>query len=111
MTPLSGIKFDLISAVLQAVAFGTLLFGVSEMGHGDSWVHVSRGTGYRRRFPDLCWWCRQLSRTAPLLPVDLLRIPLFALSVTTSVCAFIGAGDRKGVDAVPVRAPVSVWIR
>ncbi len=32
---------------------------------------------------------RQLSRTAPLLPVDLLRIPLFALSVATSVCSFI----------------------
>jgi DHA2 family multidrug resistance protein-like MFS transporter len=32
---------------------------------------------------------RQLSRTAPLLPVDLLRIPLFALSITTSVCSFI----------------------
>ena len=32
---------------------------------------------------------RQLSRTAPLLPVDLLRIPLFALSVATSVCSFV----------------------
>ena len=29
------------------------------------------------------------SRSAPLLPVDLLRIPLFALSVATSVCAFV----------------------
>ena len=40
------------------------------------------------------WWsagvvlvARQLARPAPLLPVDLLRIPLFALSVATSVCA------------------------
>ena len=32
---------------------------------------------------------RQLARRAPLLPVDLLRIPLFALSVATSVCAFM----------------------
>src|ERR1700753_614677 len=40
LTPMSGSRFDLTSAALQAVTFGTLLFGVSEMGHGDSWVHV-----------------------------------------------------------------------
>ena len=89
LTPMSGSKFDLSSAVLQAVAFGTLLFGVSEMGHGDSWLHVgvelviAAASGF-------VLVIRQLSRTAPLLPVDLLRIPLFALSVATSVCAFIG---------------------
>ena len=32
---------------------------------------------------------RQMARSAPLLPIDLLRIPLFALSVATSVCAFV----------------------
>ena len=34
---------------------------------------------------------RQLSRTAPLLPVDLLRIPVFALSIATSICSFAAA--------------------
>ena len=43
-----------------------------------------------------------MSRTAPLLPVDLLRIPLFALSVATSICVVHGAVDGAGVDAVPV---------
>jgi MFS transporter, DHA2 family, multidrug resistance protein len=58
------------------------------MGHGDSWVHIvvelviAVVSGF-------VLVVRQLSRTAPLLPVDLLRIPLFALSVTTSVCVFI----------------------
>jgi DHA2 family multidrug resistance protein-like MFS transporter len=33
---------------------------------------------------------RQLSQHSPMLPVDLLRIPLFALSVVTSICSFIG---------------------
>ena len=32
---------------------------------------------------------RQLARTSPMLPVDLLRIPLFALSVATSICSFV----------------------
>jgi DHA2 family multidrug resistance protein-like MFS transporter len=31
---------------------------------------------------------RQLTLTVPLLPVDLLRIPLFTLSLCTSVCSF-----------------------
>jgi DHA2 family multidrug resistance protein-like MFS transporter len=35
---------------------------------------------------------RQMSQPSPLLPVDLMRIPLFALSVTTSVCAFAAQG-------------------
>ncbi|MCZ7253262.1 MFS transporter, partial [Salmonella enterica] len=31
---------------------------------------------------------RQLSRPFPLLPVDLLRIPIFAMSLGTSLCSF-----------------------
>ena len=87
-TPLSGVQFDLTSAALQAVSFGTLLFGVSELGHGESWVHVAvelvvgrdhRGAGGAAVDP----------QRAPLLPVDLFRIPLFALSVASSVSSFI----------------------
>jgi DHA2 family multidrug resistance protein-like MFS transporter len=32
---------------------------------------------------------RQSSRTAPLLPVDLLRIPAFAMAIVTSICSFM----------------------
>src|ERR1700710_301338 len=88
LTPMSGSRFDVISAALQAVAFGTLLFGVSEMGHGDSWVHVAIEF-LVAAVSGFVLVVRQLSRTAPLLPVDLLRIPLFALSVPTSICSFI----------------------
>jgi DHA2 family multidrug resistance protein-like MFS transporter len=88
VTPLSGVKFDAASAALQAVAFGTLLFGVSEMGHGASWPHVAVEF-LVAAVSGFVLVVRQLSRTAPLLPVDLMRIPLFALSVSTSVCAFI----------------------
>jgi len=87
-TPMSGIKFDGISAALQAIAIGTLLFGISQFGHGESWIHivlefvVAGVSGFLLVM-------RQLSRSSPLLPVDLLRIPLFALSVVSSVCSFI----------------------
>jgi DHA2 family multidrug resistance protein-like MFS transporter len=94
LTPLSGSRFDLTSAVLQAVAFGTLLFGVSEMGHGDSWVHVAVEFVIAA-VSGFVLVVRQLSRSAPLLPVDLLRIPLFALSVTTSVCSFIAQATAQ----------------
>ena len=87
-TPRSGIHFDFASAALQAVTFGLLLFGVSELGHGDSWVHVA----VELIAAAVCGFLlvtRQLSRTAPMLPVDLLRIPLFALSIATSICSFV----------------------
>ena len=32
---------------------------------------------------------RQLTQTTPLLPLDLLRIPIFRLSILTSICSFI----------------------
>ncbi len=87
-TPRSHARFDLGSAVLQAVAFGTLLIGISEFGHGEAPVMVAAQlliaavAGY-------FLVVRQMSRTAPLLPVDLLRIPLFALSVASSISSFV----------------------
>jgi MFS transporter, DHA2 family, multidrug resistance protein len=87
-TPRSGIKFDGISAVLQALALGTLLFGISQFGHGESWWHIALEMVVAA-VSGFMLVMRQLSRTAPLLPVDLLRIPLFALSVVSSVCSFI----------------------
>ena len=97
-TPRSGAKFDVISALLQAAAFGLLLIGISEMGHGDApllvGLEIVSGLGIGAFLV-----VRQLSRTAPLLPVDLLRIPLFALSVASSVCSFISQG--MAVVALP----------
>jgi DHA2 family multidrug resistance protein-like MFS transporter len=87
-TPRSGVRFDLGSAVLQAVAFGTLLSGVAEAGHGDSLVHVVLELGIAV-VSGVFLVMRQLTRRSPMLPVDLLRIPLFALSVASSICAFI----------------------
>jgi MFS transporter, DHA2 family, multidrug resistance protein len=119
LTPRSGIRFDVISAVLQAVTFGALLFGVSEMGHGDSWIHI----GIELVVAVVSGFVlviRQLSRTAPLLPVDLLRIPLFALSVASSVCSFIGQAmaqvsmpflfqHRFGLDQVMTGVLMTPW--
>lgn len=64
---------------------------------------------------------RQLTMPVPLLPVDLLRIPLFSLSICTSICSFCAqmlamvscpfsavddgaqrSGDRSAANAVAV---------
>jgi MFS transporter, DHA2 family, multidrug resistance protein len=118
-TPRSGVSFDLTSAALQAVTFGALLFGVSELGHGDSWLHVA----IELTAAGVCGFllvARQLSRTAPMLPVDLLRIPLFALSVATSIASFIAQAmgqismpflfqHRFGLDQVMTGLLMTPW--
>ena len=87
-TPHSGAQFDIGGALLQAVSFGTLLIGISEIGHGDSTFHVVLDLVVGVITGGVLV-VRMMTQRAPLLPVDLLRIPLFALSVASSVCSFI----------------------
>ncbi|CAG9253197.1 MULTISPECIES: MFS transporter [Paraburkholderia] len=79
--------YDYPSAVMNAFVFGLLIFAVDGFGHGERYGFVAAELigaiviGY-------FFVRRQLTQPAPLLPVDLLRIPIFALSVGTSVCSF-----------------------
>lgn len=80
-------KFDKISAVANALTFGLLIYSMEGFAHHENmnllWIQLALlafvGTYYVRR---------QLRREAPLLPVDLLKIPIFSLSVITSICSF-----------------------
>ena len=86
-TPLSGHRFDLASAGLNATSFGLLFLGVDGLGHGEGvqWVALeligAAAVGY-------VFVRRQLVLAAPMLPVDLFRLPIFALSVVTSICSY-----------------------
>ena len=90
-TPLSGRRFDLGSAALNAATFGLLIGGIGEGSHQAGRTTtlavlagaLACGTVLVRR---------QLSLPAPLLPVDLYRRPLFALSSATSACSFAAQG-------------------
>jgi DHA2 family multidrug resistance protein-like MFS transporter len=87
-TPRSGTRFDAASAALSAATFGLLITAIAGLGHGE----VLSGVGAELVLTfglAAVLVARQLARTAPLLPVDLLRVPLFALSVATSVCSFV----------------------
>ena len=79
--------FDKISAVANAFTFGLLIYSMEGFAHHERidfliiqlLLLVIVGTFFLRR---------QLKQKAPLLPVDLMRIPIFALSVGTSICSF-----------------------
>jgi DHA2 family multidrug resistance protein-like MFS transporter len=80
-------RFDIASALLSAVTFGLLIVGIDGLGQGEQRTLV----GFELVLAVAAGWLlvrRQLGRAAPLLPVDLLRIPIFALSVATSICSF-----------------------
>lgn len=80
-------KFDKISAIANALTFGLLIYSLDGFAHSEN-----------RRFIGLqivlliiigiYFIRRQLKQTAPILPVDLLRIPIFTLSIGTSITSF-----------------------
>ncbi|KPC53876.1 MFS transporter [Amantichitinum ursilacus] len=90
--------FDMQSAWLNAITFGFLIFAINGFGHeANRWLItamlvIAIGVGY-------FFVKRQLTLQSPLLPVDLLRIPTFALSVGTSICSF--CAQMLGMVSLP----------
>jgi MFS transporter, DHA2 family, multidrug resistance protein len=81
-------RFDWISALLNAAFFGLLITALDGTGHGERLLGVAV-EGLLAAIAGVALVLRQLPQTSPLLPVDLLRIPIFALSIATSVCSFM----------------------
>ena len=83
----AGHRFDWLSAALNAATLGLLIVGFKGVdGSQPIWLvavellaALALGATLVRR---------ELGQAAPLLPVDLLRRPVFALTVVTSVCSF-----------------------
>jgi DHA2 family multidrug resistance protein-like MFS transporter len=78
--------FDAIGALLNAAALGLVVTGVDGLGGSAPGVAVGELAAGLGCGVLLVW--QQSRRKAPLLPLDLLRIPLFALSVGTSICSY-----------------------
>jgi DHA2 family multidrug resistance protein-like MFS transporter len=86
-TPNATHDFDVAGAALTACTFGFLIGGIDAGGHGEA----GRFVAVQLALAAVCAFLlvlRELRRPHPLFPVDLLRIPLFGLSVGTSVCSF-----------------------
>jgi DHA2 family multidrug resistance protein-like MFS transporter len=81
-------RFDVASAVLNALFFGLLITAIDGAGHGETRILVV-AESVAAVVAGTALVLRQLPQTSPLLPVDLLRIPVFALSIATSVASFV----------------------
>jgi len=87
LSPKSSMRFDMISALLSALTFGGGMVGLMGFTHGRhlAWAVAEVAVGV---IAGVFLVRRQLSRAEPLLPIDLLRIPLFRLSIMTSIFSF-----------------------
>ena len=86
-TPRAAGRLDILSVVLNALAFGLFIAGVNRIGERGSASLALAEIGLGAAI-GVILVRRQLSLPAPLLPVDLLRRPVFALSLATSITSF-----------------------
>ncbi|PWC79891.1 multidrug MFS transporter [Azospirillum sp. TSH64] len=83
----AGHRFDWLSAALNAGMLGLLIVGFKGVdGSQPYWLVAAELLAALALGATLVR--RELAQAAPLLPVDLLRRPVFALTVVTSVCSF-----------------------
>ena len=86
-TKSQGQRFDFTSSLMNALTFGLLITAISGFAQGQNRLLILAEVV---ALVIIGWFFvrRQLSRPFPLLPVDLLRIPIFAMSLGTSLCSF-----------------------
>src|SRR6516162_8450040 len=112
--------FDWQSAALSAVTFGVGIAAIDSLGHGEPLI-----TCLLQFVVAACAGGALLYRgthmtTPPLLPVDLLRLPIFALSIATSIASFCGQmlaftalpfylQSRFGYSAVHIGLLITPW--
>ena len=89
-TPRAKRSVDPLSVVLNVLTFGLLVIGVdgiSQAGElATAIVELIGAAVFGALFVR-----RQLGQSAPLLPVDLLKMPVFVLSLATSIASFASA--------------------
>lgn len=85
--PRQSHAFDLIGAALATGCLGLVVTGLSSAAHHASpWLVAAELAGG----VVLGWLTirRQADHPAPMLPIDLFKRPIFALSAATAICAF-----------------------
>jgi DHA2 family multidrug resistance protein-like MFS transporter len=97
-TPRAVHAFDFLGALLTAGSVGLVVLGIGSAAHkaGPALVVSELVAGV------LLGWLllrRQADHPAPMLPIDLFRRPVFALSAATAICSFAAQG--LGFVALP----------
>ncbi len=117
--PRGSHAFDWQSAVLSAITFGVGIAAIDSVGHGEALFLCLTEFGIAAVAGVLLVF-RQTHMVSPLLPVDLLRIPIFALSIGTSIASFCGQmlafvaipfylASRFGYSAVQIGLLITPW--
>jgi len=87
-TPRTTHPFDVTSAILSAVTFGTLIIFLDALSRPTPIVVAAAELAFTL-LAGFVLFRRQMRMPLPLLPIDLLRLPMFSLSVGTSICSFV----------------------
>lgn len=82
--------FDMPGAILSALMLASLIMGVGNLGGGEGGgfsdlALLEVGVGV---VAGVVLYLQQKRSAAPLVPLDLLRIPVFSMSVLTSICSY-----------------------
>jgi DHA2 family multidrug resistance protein-like MFS transporter len=84
-------KFDVKGAALNVLTFGLFGIGIACVSHGAA-AAFSGGAILLAGAFGVLFYRRQAVQDSPILPIDLLRYPAFALAACASVTAFIAQG-------------------
>lgn len=85
--PLQRRRLNIVGALLSAAAFGFVITGMQALAHGEASLFGFGLTGLGLAAGVLLVRHEKPSKT-PLIPLDLLARPMFALSVATSIISF-----------------------
>jgi MFS transporter, DHA2 family, multidrug resistance protein len=118
-TPRAPHPFDWRGAILSAITFGIGIAAIDSVGHGERPL-LYAGEFIIAVVAGVIVVRRERHTKSPLLPVDLLRIPIFSLSILTSIASFCAQmlafvalpfylEDRFGYSAVQIGLLITPW--
>jgi MFS transporter, DHA2 family, multidrug resistance protein len=118
-TPRAPHAFDWRGAILSALVFGLGIVAIDSAGHGEA-PYLFLSEFLLAALACVILVRRERRAASPLLPVDLLRIPIFTLSVCTSIASFCAQmmafvalpfylQDRFGYSAVQIGLLITPW--
>ena len=84
----AGRRFDWRDGAMNALTFGLLIASIEGYAHGIDPRYITTGIILLLIVGTL-FVRSQLHKPYPILPFDLLKIPIFSVSVLTSICSFI----------------------
>ncbi|MCX7361639.1 MAG: MFS transporter [Alphaproteobacteria bacterium] len=83
--------FDILSATMSGITFGLLIFGIDGMAHGHPWPVIAAELIGAALLGTL-FVMRQSKLPDPMMPIDVFRRPVFALSISAAACTFTAQG-------------------